>query len=59
MVHQNFIDGKWVPSETGRTFKSYNPANFEEVVGEFALSSPADVKAAVDAASRAFHAWKH
>ncbi len=58
VVGQNFIDGKWVPSGTGRTFKSYNPANFEEVVGEFALSDPADVKAAVEAASRAYPEWK-
>ncbi|MBK9142306.1 MAG: aldehyde dehydrogenase family protein [Candidatus Melainabacteria bacterium] len=55
----NLIDGKWVKSETGKTFESINPANNEEVIGSFALSSPSDVKKAVDAADRAFHAWKH
>src|SRR5205085_7772646 len=50
--------GKWVKSETGRTFASYNPANLEEVVGHFPLSSAADLKAAVDAAHKAFPGWK-
>ncbi|MBX3137051.1 aldehyde dehydrogenase family protein [Candidatus Obscuribacterales bacterium] len=57
-TYHNYIDGKWVKSETGRTFASYNPANTEEVVGYFPLSSEKDLKAAVDAAHRAFPAWK-
>ena len=59
MVHNNFIDGKWVKSETGKTFKSYSPANNEEVIGEFAASNANDVKRVVDAAHKAFHGWKH
>jgi alpha-ketoglutaric semialdehyde dehydrogenase len=57
-IYHNYIDGKWVKSETGRTFASYNPANLEEVVGHFPLSSEKDLKAAVDAAHKAFPGWK-
>ncbi len=57
-TYHNYIDGKWVKSETGRTFASYNPANTEEVVGYFPQSSEKDLKAAVEAAHRAFPSWK-
>lgn len=58
-VYSNFIDGKWVKSETGRTFASLNPANQDEVIGHFPLSSAKDLKAAVDAAAKAYPGWKH
>jgi len=53
----NYIDGKWAPSETGRTFESLDPAN-GEVVGVVAKSSPADVNIAVEAAAGAFRCWR-
>jgi len=57
-VHHNFIGGEWVKSESGKTFKSLSPANNEIVVGQFADSNAQDVKKAVDAAEKAFPAWK-
>ncbi|MBA3349228.1 MAG: aldehyde dehydrogenase family protein [Actinobacteria bacterium] len=53
----NFIDGDWVDSTTGETFKSINPANRNELVGTFASSGPADVDQAVQAALRAYPEW--
>ena len=57
-IYGNYIGGSWVKSETGETFSSVNPAKTSEVIGHFAASSPADIKKAVDAAARAFPAWK-
>lgn len=57
-VHNNFIDGRWVKAKSGETFPSVNPANLQDVVGHFAQSGPGDVKAAVDAAARAYPAWR-
>src|ERR1700731_687840 len=46
------IDGKLVGGESG-TFTNINPAN-EEVLGEVADASKADMNRAIDAARRAF-----
>ncbi|MFM0281296.1 aldehyde dehydrogenase family protein [Paraburkholderia sediminicola] len=50
------IDGDLVESESGNWADSINPAN-EEVIGQAADGSRADVSRAVDAASRAWPAW--
>ncbi len=55
---QNHIDGQWAPSGTGRWFPDRNPANSEDVIGEFPKSDAADVQRAVEAAKRAFPAWR-
>jgi len=55
---KNYINGQWTASETGRTFPNLNPADIRDVIGEFPLSSASDVAHAVDAATRAFHAWR-
>ncbi len=57
-IHRNFIDGEWVEASTGQAFESLNPADTREVVGVFQRSGPADVDAAVQAASRAFEHWR-
>ncbi len=57
MEYLNYIDGRWLPSESGRTFESLDPAN-GEVVGVVAKSSPADVERAVEAAAGAFQRWR-
>lgn len=54
----NFIGGEWVPSESGKTFESRNPANTNELIGEFASSTRADVDAAIQAASDAAAQWR-
>lgn len=50
---QAFIDGKYVPSASGQTYTSVNPANGEPLA-EIADCGPEDVEAAVRAARRAF-----
>jgi len=48
-----FIGGKWVPSVSGKTFETINPAT-EEVIAEVAEGDAADIDAAVHAAREAF-----
>jgi acyl-CoA reductase-like NAD-dependent aldehyde dehydrogenase len=47
------INGKWVPSKSGKTFETLNPAN-EEVLALAAEGDKADVDEAVKAARKAF-----
>jgi betaine-aldehyde dehydrogenase len=53
----NFIDGKSVPALSGESTEIINPAT-GEVYANAALSSPADVDLAMQAASRAFTDWR-
>ena len=53
----NFIGGRWVRAQATDFFDVHNPA-LGEVIGRTPLSSAADVDAAVQAASRAFPAWR-
>jgi len=55
--YSNFIGGRWVPSRTQKTFPNINPANTDEVVGEFQASGPEDVADAFGAAEGARAAW--
>jgi acyl-CoA reductase-like NAD-dependent aldehyde dehydrogenase len=57
-VYKNFIGGKWVDSDSKRTFENRNPANWDELVGVFPKSTPKDVEEAVSAAKKAFSTWK-
>lgn len=52
-----FIDGEWREAEGGRRFAVDDPAT-EEVVAEVADGGAADARAAVDAAYRAWPAWR-
>jgi len=54
----NYIDGKWSWPEGAAAIKSINPADTREVVCETPDSSAVDVDRAVDAAARAFTAWR-
>ena len=47
------IDGKLVEADSGTTFQNINPAT-EEVLGEVADASAAEMRRAIDAARRAF-----
>ncbi|MDR1070981.1 MAG: aldehyde dehydrogenase family protein [Gracilibacteraceae bacterium] len=55
--YQLFIDGKWRDASDGKTFESYCPANGERLA-TCAEATKADVDAAVDAAWKAWPAWK-
>src|SRR5437868_13252085 len=54
----NLIDGRWVPSVSGRVFENRNPANTDDLVGVFQQSTREDVDRAVDAARRAYAEWR-
>ncbi len=54
---QMFIDGSWCDAQDGRTLAVTNPAD-ESVVGEVAYGGRADAERAIEAASRAFPAWR-
>ena len=51
--YQLFIDGQWVDSESGKTFKTPNPAT-GATLAEVAEGDKADIDKAVIAARRAF-----
>src|SRR6187399_835110 len=49
---QLLINGQWVPSASGKTFSTYNPAT-EELIADVAEANEADVDRAVKAARNA------
>ena len=57
MKTENYIDGRWRDALSARTFPSYNPTT-GEVLAQVARSDEHDVDAAVEAAGRAFRAWR-
>jgi aldehyde dehydrogenase (NAD+) len=57
-VFKNFINGEWVESSGGKTHLNHNPASTHEIIGEFPLSTQADVDAAVSAARDAYSTWR-
>src|SRR2546423_3954510 len=57
-TYSNYIGGKWIQSESGEVFENINPANTEDVIGRFPLSTGDDVNTAVNAAQQAFEGWR-
>jgi len=57
-VFKNFINGEWVDSRGGKRYENRNPANTDEVVGNFVSSTREDVEAAVEAAKEAYKSWR-
>jgi len=55
---KNFINGRWIDSKSGETFRSINPANKGEVVGIVSKSGQEDVDQAVKAAQEAYEGWR-
>ena len=53
-LFRNYIDGEWV---SGPTFENRNPANTDELVGEFVKGPPGDIAAAAQAAEAALAGW--
>ncbi|MEW5984146.1 MAG: aldehyde dehydrogenase family protein [Acidobacteriota bacterium] len=54
-MYRNLIDGQWV--EGNDRFANRDPADAREVIGYFVQGSAGDVRAAVEAAARAFSGW--
>src|SRR6266404_2960292 len=55
---QNLINGKWTEPSGKKTVERRNPANSDDVVGVIPLSTREETRAAVDAAQKAFPAWR-
>jgi aldehyde dehydrogenase (NAD+) len=55
---KNLIGGKWTAAKGGAWFEDRNPADLDDVVGEFPSSDARDVEAAVAAARKAFDGWR-
>lgn len=53
----NYINGTWTPSGSHQTRANLNPANTDDVIGEFTESVAADVTTAIDAAQAAQAGW--
>lgn len=56
-TYKILIDGKWVSSITGETYKNINPAT-GKTLGIFQKGGREDVREALKAASRAFPEWR-
>ena len=56
-VLRNFVGGRWVESKARETLDVHNPAK-GDVIARTPLSTAEDVAAAVEAAKKAFPAWR-
>jgi aldehyde dehydrogenase (NAD+) len=54
---KNFIAGEWVAPSTGEYFENRNPADWNDLIGCFPRSGPADMLRAIESAQRGFAAW--
>src|SRR5213080_1737473 len=57
-TYKNFIGGKWIESTSEKTVDNINPANIAEVIGANRQATREEARAAVEAASAAFHDWR-
>ncbi|MBN9562348.1 MAG: NADP-dependent succinate-semialdehyde dehydrogenase [Alphaproteobacteria bacterium] len=53
----NYIDGKWVQADSGKTIQVPNPAT-GEAIGEVPALGAAETRRAIEAANRALPAWR-
>ena len=52
-----YINGEWIDSDSEETFTRVNPANPDDVIGEFQKGNEKDIDKAVEAAEKAFENW--
>jgi succinate-semialdehyde dehydrogenase/glutarate-semialdehyde dehydrogenase len=53
----NYIDGQWVPSDSGKALTVRNPAN-GDVVGQVPAMGESETRRAIEAAHRALPGWR-
>ena len=56
-VYLNYVNGQWVAASTGKVSQSSNPADLDDVIGDFQASNAADVENAVGLSAEAGRAW--
>ena len=57
-VFENFVDGRWTVSSSGRLFENRNPANRDDLIGVFQDSTANDGERAIAVADRAYAGWR-
>jgi acyl-CoA reductase-like NAD-dependent aldehyde dehydrogenase len=57
--YKNYILGRWWDASDGSTFEIRNPAEQNQVLWTFPLSTKEDVRKAINGAREAFPAWAH
>jgi alpha-ketoglutaric semialdehyde dehydrogenase len=55
---KNYIAGQWQTAKSSKVFENRNPADRNDLIGAFPASAAQDVDAAVQAAKKAFAAWR-
>ena len=55
---ENFIAGEWKAPASGEYFENRNPADRNDLIGQFPASTAAEVQRAVESAKRGFEVWK-
>ncbi len=55
---KQYINGEWTGSSSGQRTTRENPANTSEIIGSYPMASAQETAAAIEAAHRAFPAWK-
>lgn len=58
-TYYNYVNGEWVESTSGETYTSINPAQKEEILGEFQYSNEEDVENAIEICEDTFKAWSN
>jgi len=58
MNMRNLLNNEWINSPSGQTFENRNPADQEDIIGNFPRSDAGDVNAAVNAARAALKMWR-
>jgi acyl-CoA reductase-like NAD-dependent aldehyde dehydrogenase len=54
----SYINGRWLQPAAKKISKNINPADTSDVIAEYPLATAADVRVAIDAAVKAWPAWK-
>src|SRR6476659_954706 len=57
-TYQNFINGKWITSESGKSVQNINTGNIDDVIGNIPLATRAEARLAVESAAEAFRSWR-
>src|SRR5699024_8526412 len=57
-TYLNYINGEWKTSSSGKTGNSINPANVEEIVGQYQMSTENDFSKAVKSANNVKEEWR-
>ncbi|MCM3408655.1 aldehyde dehydrogenase family protein [Metabacillus litoralis] len=56
-TYGNFINGKWINSNSGKIYPIYHAANKSQILSFFQNSTKEDVDSAVEAANTSFKSW--